>query len=355
MNELRALIDETTAKIFRDHCAKDLVDEAERGVWPVELWQTLEEAGLTRAAVPEKFGGSDGTLGDAMTVLRQAGQHAAPLPLAETFLAGSILSAAGCAVPEGPLTIALGESPDSFSLRSQDRDVWTLSGTARRVAWASNASTIVFVVAQGSDTFAATLDRSMLRIEPGTNMAGEPRETLHVEQVALSSERVHPLPPSLPLERIRELGALTRVVLMAGALRSIMTMTIEHANTRLQFGRPIGSFQAVRQQLAVLAGQVAAAGKAADIAVDAADNGEGSFEIAVAKARVGEAAGIVAGIAHQTHGAMGITHEHALHQYTRRLWSWRDEYGSEAVWQAKLGRSAAAGGADQLWKFISAT
>lgn len=355
MNELRALIDETAAKIFRDHCTKDLVDEAERGVWPAELWQTLEETGLTLSAVPEKLGGSGGTLGDAMTVLHQAGQYAAPLPLAETFMAGSILSAAECAVPEGPLTIALGESPDSLSLLSQDRDIWVLSGTARRVAWASNASTIVFVVAHGPDTFVAILDRSMLRIEPGTNMAGEPRDTVHVEEVELTSDRVHPLPSPLTLERIRELGALTRVVLMAGALRSIMSMTIEHANTRLQFGRKIGSFQAVRQQLALLAGQVAAAGKAADIAVNAADNAEGAFEIAVAKARVGEAAGIVAGIAHQAHGAMGITQEHALHQYTRRLWSWRDEYGSEAVWQTKLGRNAAAGGADQLWKFISAT
>ena len=355
MNELRALIDETAGKIFRDHCTKDLVDEAERGVWPAELWQTLEDAGLTRAAVPENLGGSGGTLADAMTVLRQAGRHAAPLPLAETFLAGWILSQAGCAVPEGPITIALGESRDALALLPQGDDLWSLSGTARRVAWASEAPTIVFAVVHGPDTFAAILDRAALRIEPGENIAGEPRDTVYVEDVNITSDQIHRLPSSLTLERIRELGALTRVELMAGAMRSIMAMTIEHANTRLQFGRPIGSFQAVRQQLAVLAGQVAAAGKAADVAVEAADGGEGSFEIAVAKARVGEAAGIVAGIAHQAHGAMGITHEHALHQYTRRLWAWRDEYGSEAVWQTELGRQAAAGGADQLWKFITAT
>ena len=83
MNDMRQLIVDTADRIFRDLCTKQVVDAAEQGSWPAALWQTLEEAGLTRAAVPEDAGGAGGSLGDACAVLRQAGRHAAPVPLAE--------------------------------------------------------------------------------------------------------------------------------------------------------------------------------------------------------------------------------------------------------------------------------
>ena len=76
-------------------------------------------------------------------------------------------------------------------------------------------------------------------------------------------------------------------------------------------------------------------------------------EIAIAKVRGGEAAGTGAAIAHQVHGAMGFTYEHSLHHSTRRLWSWREEFGNESVWAARLGRMVAARGADELWPFIT--
>ena len=76
--------------------------------------------------------------------------------------------------------------------------------------------------------------------------------------------------------------------------------------------------------------------------------------VAGAKVRVGEAAGAGAAIAHQVHGAMGFTFEHRLHQFTRRLWSWRDEYGQESEWAIRLGRMVAAAGADALWPSLTA-
>jgi len=70
--------------------------------------------------------------------------------------------------------------------------------------------------------------------------------------------------------------------------------------------------------------------------------------------RVGEAAGIGASIAHQVHGAIGFTYEHALQFATRRLWSWRAEFGGESEWAAELGRSVAERGADALWPHLTA-
>jgi alkylation response protein AidB-like acyl-CoA dehydrogenase len=70
----------------------------------------------------------------------------------------------------------------------------------------------------------------------------------------------------------------------------------------------------------------------------AVDRPSAALALAAAKIRVGEAAGKVAEIAHQVHGAIGSTHEHSLHRPTRRLWSWRDECGTESHWPPELGR-----------------
>jgi alkylation response protein AidB-like acyl-CoA dehydrogenase len=107
-----------------------------------------------------------------------------------------------------------------------------------------------------------------------------------------------------------------------------------------------------------LAGEVAAAGAAADAAAEAISAyGVGSeiaaAEVAIAKLRVGEAAGNGAAIAHQVHGAMGFTYEHSLHHATRRLWAWREEFGNETHWAIQLGHMVAEAGADALWPFLT--
>ena len=96
-----------------------------------------------------------------------------------------------------------------------------------------------------------------------------------------------------------------------------------------------------------------AAQRAADAAVDALGTNRFVVEVAASKARVGEAVGIVAEQVHQIHGAMGFTHEHRLHHFTRRLWAWRDEWGNETHWQRVLGARLAALGADQVWGYIA--
>lgn len=355
MDEMHALIDETARRIFGDLCTKDLVDEAEGGTWPEALWKTLEESGLTLAAIPEEAGGGGGTLPNGMAVLRQAGRHAAPLPLAETLMAGWVLAGSGCDVPAGPLTVAPLHPDESLSLSRTAEGSWTLTGSARRVPWASRAARIVVLATNGSTLKVASVDPADCTITPGKNLAGEPRDDVVFDAVSLSDEDVAPAGEGIDAAAIRRLGALSRAALMDGAIESVLELSIDHAKVRIQFGRPIGSFQAIRQQLAVLAGQAAAAGKAAEVAIREAESEDAPLYIAIAKARVGEAAGIAAEIGHQTHGAMGITHEHALHQFTRRLWSWRDEFGAENVWQAEIGRAIAQEGPERLWAFISRT
>ena len=137
---------------------------------------------------------------------------------------------------------------------------------------------------------------------------------------------------------------------MAGALESVLSQTVQYACERIQFGRPIGKFQAIQQSIAVMASEVTAAGTAVEAACEAANRGPARFEIAAAKIRAGMAAGVSAAIAHQVHGAIGFCYEHTLQFGTRRLWSWRAEFGNESSWAQRLGAQAIRRGGDRFWE-----
>ena len=108
--------------------------------------------------------------------------------------------------------------------------------------------------------------------------------------------------------------------------------------------------------LAQLAEQVAAADVAvAAAAAQLARGGDLLAAAAIAKIRAGEAAGKASEIAHQVHGAIGFTYEHRLHHLTRRLWSWRDEFGIESDWSVELGRLVADKGREALWPLLTAS
>lgn len=129
---------------------------------------------------------------------------------------------------------------------------------------------------------------------------------------------------------------------------------MSYAGEREQFRRPIGRFQAVAhqvgQRLAGLAVGAAAAIASLTRSPDPADHG---LAVAAAKARTSAAAGPAARIAHQVHGAIGFTQEHRLHHLARRLWSWREEFGSEQHWATEFGRAVVAAGPDELWPTIT--
>lgn len=74
----------------------------------------------------------------------------------------------------------------------------------------------------------------------------------------------------------------------------------------------------------------------------------------MAKIRINEAVSAGAPIAHQVHGAIGFTHEHILHQSTRRVWSWREEFGTETEWSERLAALLTKVDHNKLWSFITA-
>jgi acyl-CoA dehydrogenase len=351
MSELGELLGPTVTRLFTDLVTKELIESAEKGAWPDALWGALEEGGLTLPLLPEAAGGAGGTWADAYVVVRAAGKHTAPVPLAETIVGGWLLAQAGLEVPLGPLTLAPVREGEPLRL-AQSGGSSRLSGTVTGVPWGAAASHVV-AAARGEDGPMVALVRpGAARVTADRNLAREPRDTLVFDDAPVVAAA--PAGPRSGADAVLVLGAMVRAAQMAGALESLLEQSVRYVTERKQFGRPLAAFQAIQHNLAVLAGHVAAAGIAADNAFRAADRGDPTFEAAVAKVRTGEAAGVGAGIAHQAHGAIGFTYEHSLHFATRRLWAWRAEFGSESRWAVRLGHEVAARGADRLWGDLTA-
>src|SRR5260370_35641795 len=111
---------------------------------------------------------------------------------------------------------------------------------------------------------------------------------------------------------------------MAGGLEFLLAQSVKYVTERKQFGRPLAAFQAIQQNLALLAGHTASAAMAAQQAFHVGERtgegGDASFEVAVAKVRTGEPSGLGSGIAHQAHGAIGLSYAPSLTLVTR--WPW---------------------------------
>jgi acyl-CoA dehydrogenase len=333
------LVYDSAMRLFGDLATPQLLAAAAEGAWPEALWDAVESAGYA-----EVLAGGVGGMAEAAAILRAAGHHAAPIPLAETMLAHFLCAAAGLRPPPGPASVAPVEPDDRILLVGD-----TLAGRAGFVPWGRDAVATVLVCEAG----VAIVPRARASFEAGRNLAGEPRD--HLASAAAETPP-QPLPEGIDRSLILRLGALMRAAQMAGAMEAALALSTRYANDRVQFGRPIGKFQAVQQQLALLAEEAAAALVAVESAARAVAEMRPSaaFAAAAAKIRAGTAAGKVGEIAHQVHGAIGFTHEHSLHRLTRRLWSWRDEFGNESFWSLELGGTLLAAGADALWPTIVA-
>ena len=317
--DTQQLIQDTATKIFSDHCDKSLLDRAETGEFANELWQQITANGFHQLG----DSASGTTAADTYAFLKVCGRFAVPLPMSEIILGhswglGSLAPCAGL--------ISIGRAHGA---------------TAIQVPWGRRAARVFAVQAESMDV---TVTDAPVIAQEDINMAGEPRDS-----VAMGGQLQHIVLADDPFAQM----ALARTNLMAGTLQAVLDLGLQFAAEREQFGRSISKFQAIQHSLAVVAAEVAAAQRAADAGVDALGSDRFIAEVAASKARVGEAVGIVAEQVHQVHGAMGFTHEHRLHHFTRRLWAWRDEWGNEAYWQRVLGARLVALGADQVWNYIA--
>lgn len=350
MSSGNTLIQDAAARLLADFCDRESFALVANGAWPSRLWEALESAGLVGAALTEERGGPGLNEWELASLVKLGGRHSAPIPMAESFLGEQAAAAAGLASPDGVVTIGPVLRDERLVLSRQDGR-WVLDGVLHRLPWARHADAIV-AVADCEGRPVTVIVRNVSTSRQETNLAWEPRDTVRFDRLALPDGAAGEPGRGLTQDEMMLRGALYRVVAMTGAIERALELSVRYANERIQFGRRLATFQAIQQQIAVLASESVAANAAATGAVEAVSRGAGFVEIAAAKTRVGEAAGVAAGIAHQVHGAMGFTQEHELHRVTTRLWSWRDEFGSESEWAMALCRAAAPHGGEGFWNFL---
>jgi acyl-CoA dehydrogenase len=350
--ESENIVAETAEKIFSDLADAQTINRDKKAEWKAPLWQALAENGLPLSWVPEDCGGSGASLAEGFSVVSAAGRFAIAVPLAETMLAGWLLSQAGIASPEGEMTVAPASPKDRIALGADG----TLSGRARGVPFAKMAKHIAVLASGPGGCSIALVDAAACRIEAGLNLAGDASDTVTFTNA--SPIAIKPAPKGFDQTSLMLMGAVTRSLQIAGALESMLEISVGYSNERVAFEKKISKFQAVQHNLARLAGETAAAMTAASSAADTIANAHRFddsvfLEATAAKIRCAEAAEKGAAIAHQVHGAIGYTLEHILHRYTMRALAWRDDFGHESHWAVELGKRVAARGADELWPLVA--
>ncbi|MEO8279340.1 MAG: acyl-CoA dehydrogenase family protein [Ideonella sp.] len=312
-------------RLLGDACPTALVREVEAGKSPDRLWEAIEDSGFLDALVPEALGGHGLSLSQACGLMAAVGRHAVPAPVVQTMFARAALAQAGATVFHGSVAIAAS---------AQHSDGVLL---CRHVPCGRVAQWIIVPLDHqwrllprvDADCLSSGIQGSLhadLRWQAGAGAAFESATVIAWQQA----------------------GAVGAAAQMVGAMERVLEMTLAFANDRTQFGRSIGKFQAIQHQLAVLAEHITAARMAAQIGCDSHQPWPAPMRAALAKARVSEAAALVAPMAHAIHGAIGVTAEFDLQLFTRRLHEWRSDHGSERHWNTILGRALLDSGVSTL-------
>lgn len=337
------MLAEQVNRLFTDRIERQTWVNAEDGRPATALWTEIEQLGIPLAMCQEQHGGAGLNWTESEPMLRLCGAHAVPLPVGETAIAAWALSCAGLQVPEGPIAV----STSVYQLDGQDR----LNGRDLQLSWLPQVNHVVLLAEREG--------RSYLCLVPagdGEHETVNALDRLPCGQWTLRGARPEQIaiaPPALGTSTFQPQMAVLRSIQMAGALAKVLEFCVEYANTRVQFGKPIGKFQAVAHMIAELASHAAAAQVAGLYAARQIDAGKPVHGAAVAKALVGKSAGRAAAIAHQVFGAIGVTDEHSLHYYTRRLWQWRSDAGSEHYWAEHLGQHILANDSSAMWSMLT--
>lgn len=351
------MIEDSVKRLFAREVDKGLIERAEQGEFASHLWDRIVESGFNRILSAESHGGIEADWETAYPVFHQIGYQQAPVPLAETIIANFILSAAGHGVDDdSPLAILDEAAASGLTLFHDDASGFRLTGEARSGKWVRWCSHVLLHV-PSSGFVLVRRDASGMTLSQGKDISGMPADDIRFQDTAV--ERVFANPFADLPEPVRTLGAAAKSAMMVGALEFALEQSVQYAKDRVQFGRPIGKNQAIQQQLAVMAGQVVTTRSAAYVAfrdLPHAGNLESpraEFSVAAAKVCAGEAVRQGTSIAHQVHGAIGFTYEHSLNFATRRLWTWRGEFGNAAWWAERLGRAFVTAGADRFWENLT--
>lgn len=290
MTEERELLRETVAALVAKHAGPAAVRaamESERG-YDESLWQLLcEQVGAAALVIPEELGGAGGELADAAVVLQELGRALVPSPLLGTTLAELAL------------------------LSATEPDATTLEGLAEGASIGALVLDPDYVVnGDIADIVVAVADGQLSR---WTRFGTEPVSTMDPTR-RLARVRVEEAEPIGSDPGLADKAAILLAAEQIGAAERCLELTVEYAKDRVQFGRPIGSFQALKHRMADLYVTVAAA---KTVVAEACED-PAPTNAAAARLAATDALNAVAAEGIQLHGGIAITWEHDMHLYFKR-------------------------------------
>jgi alkylation response protein AidB-like acyl-CoA dehydrogenase len=326
-DELRAAVRGLIDRLGGTTAARRVM-ETESG-YDAELWSRLAgELGLAGLAIDEEHGGQGATFVELAVALEELGRSLLPVPL----LASSVL-AAGAAGGDDQLLQQIAEgTPVALAWQGTNTagDDGVLSGTWKHVI--DGAAADVLIVAVGTDLFVVDAHGQGVDVEPVPTLD----QTRRQATVTLSRADVRPIGGNLA--RALDLGRVALAAEAVGGGRWCLEATVDYAKTREQFGRPIGSFQALKHRMADMHVLVETAAATAEHAawVAAYDADQLPLVAAMAKAHCADAYANLAQEAIQLHGGIGFTWEHDAHLHLKRAWSTRYLLGEPRQLRARV-------------------
>lgn len=327
LTDTQKLLRESIRGYLRDQHPFSRTRELESsGDYDRELWKYLSEAGYLALGLPEHLGGQGGALEDVAILLEELVRRATVTPFLETMASGIMAARFAdestakelCqAIIAGAMTVspAVLETTDSFEQIAASVRGGTLTGVKAFVDYGQFVSHHLVSALEGGEPALFLVDARSngVRMQASKTIARTPQATVRYD--GAQARRVA-APEGLDF-LIQAGRSLAAVQCLANAQQAL-DMTVEYVGVRVQFGRPIGQFQAVQHHCANMASMVAASRFLAYEAVWKLDRGEASAaDIAIAKAWASRTSTEVPMMAHQLHGGIGVTEDYDLHFFSR--------------------------------------
>lgn len=360
LSEAERMLQKAARDFLVNKCTMSFVREMEEDGkdYPLELWQEIADLGWVGIMFPEKYGGSGLGFTDLCILLEEMGYACLPGPFFTTVILGGLPLLNGgseeqkqqflprIASGQMILTLALTEEHSGYDARSiatkavMDKEDWIISGTKLFVPYAHVANRLLCVARtneearqkEGLTIFIVDTDSLGIEYTPMRTIACS-----KLFEVRFNNVRV---PSYCILGQLGRGGEQVEVLLaraavakcheMIGGMERVLEMTVSYAKERVQFGRPIGSFQVIQHYCSemaiyVLSLKIISAKAARKINEDIPC----SKDAAMAKAWACKACRSVISLAHQIHGAIGWTMDHDLQLYSKRLTEAEVTFGDE--------------------------
>ncbi len=373
LDETQTMIRDSAREFLETSAGSDFVREMEadpRG-FSDELWRSMADMGWIGMNVPEEHGGAGMGLVELALVLEEMGAAALPGPFFSTAVVGAtLLTTHGSSAQKAELLPKLAQgdlitafalhekrpawTAGSISLRAEKtEDGWRLTGEKLFVADAHVAD--LFIVAARTDTEPpAPPEKSitlfLVKRASTDGISLTPLKSVTDDRLHAVEFREAVVPPDAmlgaegggwpALQALFAVGATAKCAEMLGGSRRVLDMTVEYVKDRVQFGRPVATFQAVQHRCADMATEVQAARQLTyQAAWRLAQGLDAAREVAIAKSWLSDIFPRVCAEAHQAHGAIGFTREHDLQIYTRRAAAARLAYGDARHYRETIAES----------------